>query len=283
MPLPVLSLRRLLEGGVHFGHTCRRWNPKMKPYIFGKRNGIHIIDLEQSLPLFRQALTVLRDCAAQGGRILFVSTKRQAQDRVKQAAINCGQYYVNHRWLGGTITNWSTITKSIRRMKELEAQLTGEDTEGFTKRELTLLDRERAKLERALGGIREMGDLPDMLFVIDTTREHIAIQEAARKKIPVVGIIDSNADPEGITYPVPGNDDALRSIELYCQCAEEAVLDGLQASLSRRGIDAGALEKPKLEVVPESAGDAIPEAVPEAVVAAPAAPVAAAPEASAPE
>lgn len=239
MAMPTFTMRQLLEAGVHYGHHTRRWNPKMSTFIFGVRNGIHIIDLEQTVPQFYRALTALRDCVASGGRVLFVGTKVQASEKIKEAAKRCGQYYINHRWLGGTLTNWKTVNQSIKRMKEMEERQE-KGPAGLTKKEILNLDRDHNKLELALGGIRDMGGLPDILFVIDTNKEAIAIQEAKRLGIPVVGILDSNSDPEGVTYPVPGNDDALRAINLYCDLAASAILDGLQAGMVSSGIDIGA-------------------------------------------
>ena len=215
MAIPTASMRQLLEAGVHFGHHTRRWNPKMAPYIFGVRNGIHIIDLEQTEPMLHQGLQAVRDVVAGGGRVLLVGTKRQAQEPVADAAKRCGQYYVNYRWLGGMLTNFKTISQSIKRLRELEERITQEQT-GLTKRELLELTRDRDKLERALGGIKEMGGLPDILFVIDTNKEAIAVAEANTLRIPVVAILDSNSSPDGIAYPIPGNDDAMRAIHLYC-------------------------------------------------------------------
>src|ERR1051326_5730661 len=234
---------QLLESGVHFGHHTRRWNPKMQPYIFGVRNGIHIIDLEQSVPLLRQGLEAVREVVAGGGRVLFVGTKRQAQDAIADAAKRCGQYYVNYRWLGGMLTNFKTISQSIKRRRELDERITTEQS-GLTKRELLELTRDRDKLERALGGIKEMGGLPDILFVIDTNKEAIAVKEANTLKLPVVAILDSNSSPDGIAYPVPGNDDAMRAINLYCDLMAHAVLDGLQAELASSGADVGAQAAP---------------------------------------
>ncbi len=270
MALPSPSMRQLLEAGVHFGHTTRRWNPRMAPYIFGARNGVHIIDLEQSLPLLNQALVTVRDIVAGGGRVLFVGTKRQASEKVAEAAKRCGQYYVNHRWLGGMLTNWKTISNSIRRLRSVEEQLS-EEHSGLTKKELLVLTRERDKLERALGGIKEMGGLPDVLFVIDTNKEHIAVDEARNLNIPVIGILDSNSNPEGVTFPVPGNDDALRAISLYCDLIADAVLDGIQAEMSASGGDVGESVEGPVEALPEApaaeeaaAAEAAPEAAPEA-------------------
>ncbi len=238
MPMPTFTMRQLLEAGVHFGHQTRRWNPKMESYIFGVRNGVHIIDLEQTVPLLYRALEVSRDVTANGGRILFVGTKRQAQMRIAEAARRCGQHFVNHRWLGGMLTNWKTISQSIKRLKEMDEQLAKPDL-GFTKKETLELTRERDKLDRALGGIRDMGGLPDLLFIIDTNKESIAVQEARKLGIPVAAVIDSNSDPEGITFPVPGNDDALRAIDLYCELISQAVLAGLEAEYVASGRDLG--------------------------------------------
>jgi small subunit ribosomal protein S2 len=239
MAIPAVSVRQLLESGVHFGHHTRRWNPKMAPYIFGVRNGIHIIDLEQTEPLLHQGLQAIRDVVAGGGRVMIVGTKRQAQEPVAEAAKRCGQYHVNYRWLGGMLTNFKTISQSIRRLRELEERIAQEQT-GLTKRELLELTRNRDKLERALGGIKEMGGLPDILFVIDTNKEAIAVREANTLRIPVVAILDSNSSPDGIAYPIPGNDDAMRAIQLYCDLVSSAVLDGLQAELAASGVDVGA-------------------------------------------
>jgi small subunit ribosomal protein S2 len=242
MAIPTASIRQLLEAGVHFGHHTRRWNPKMAPYLFGVRNGIHIIDLEQTEPMLYQGLHAIRDVVASGGRVLLVGTKRQAQEPVAEAAKRCGQYYVNYRWLGGMLTNFKTISQSIRRLRELEERISQEQT-GLTKRELLELTRDRDKLERALGGIKEMGGLPDILFVIDTNKEAIAVAEANKLRIPVVAILDSNSSPDGIAYPIPGNDDAMRAIHLYCELVASAVLDGLQAELAASGVDVGAREE----------------------------------------
>ena len=250
MALPAYTMRQLLEAGVHFGHHTRRWNPKMSPYIFGVRNGIHVIDLEQTVPLLRQGLEAIREVVAGGGRVLLVGTKRQAQEAIAEAAKRCGQYYVNYRWLGGMLTNFKTISQSIKRLRELDERITTEES-GLTKRELLELTRDRDKLERALGGIKEMGGLPDILFVIDTNKEGIAVQEANKLRIPVVAILDSNSSPDGIAYPIPGNDDAMRAIHLYCDLASGAVLDGLQAELAASGIDVGTRAEPAAEIVPE--------------------------------
>ncbi len=248
--MPTYTMRQLLEAGVHFGHHTRRWNPKMKPYIFGVRNGIHILDLDQTAPMLSRALEAIREVTAKGGRVLFVATKRQAQDIVKDAAERCGQYYVNYRWLGGMLTNWKTINQSIKRLRESQAKLEG-DREGFTKREILEMERDVSKLSASLGGIKDMGGLPSILFVIDTNKEAIAIQEAQTLGIPVVAIIDSNSSPDGITFPIPGNDDALRAIEFYCDLVAGAVLDGIQAEMSSSGADLGEAEAPQIEAVAE--------------------------------
>ena len=250
MTLPEFSMRQLLEAGVHFGHNTRRWNPRMEPFIFGVRNGIHIIDLQQTVPLLHRAMVAVRNTVKGGGRLLFVGTKRQAASTVADAASRCGQYYVNHRWLGGMMTNWQTISNSIKRLRFLEEQLAGE-TEGLTKKEILGLTRERDKLDRALGGIKEIGGLPDILFVIDTNRESIAIAEANKLGIPVIGVIDSNSSPHGIDFPIPGNDDALRAITLYCDLIVGSVFDGLQAELSSVGGDIGEGEEVPQENLPK--------------------------------
>ena len=242
MTMPNFTMKELLEAGIHFGHQKNRWNPKMEPYLFGERNSIHIIDLQQTFPLINTALKVLRDVGANGGRILFVGTKRQAQKIVAESAINTGQYYMNHRWLGGTLTNWKTISKSIVRLKSYD-EILNKDDSGLTKKELVGMEKKRTKLELSLGGIKNMGGLPDALFVIDTNKEHIAIKEANVLKIPVIAVIDSNSNPDGIDFPIPGNDDATRAIALYCKLASEAILDGLQATFSSVGKDLGASDK----------------------------------------
>ena len=250
MALPTFTMRQLLEAGVHFGHHTRRWNPKMAPFLFGVRNGVHIIDLQQTVPMLYRAMEAIRAAASGGGRVLFVGTKRQAQQPVAEAAKRCGQYYVNHRWLGGMLTNWQTISQSIHRLRDMDEKLTGEDV-GLTKKEILHVTRERDKLERALGGIKEMGGLPDILFVIDTIKESIAIKEARKLGLPVVAVVDSNSDPDGIPYPIPGNDDAMRAIELYCQLISDAVLDGLQQEMIESGADIGAAEEAPVEALPE--------------------------------
>ena len=252
MALPTYTMRSLLEAGVHFGHHTRRWNPKMAPYIFGARNGIHIIDLEQTVPMLHQGLQAIRDVVAGGGRVLLVGTKRQAQEPVAEAAKRCGQYYVNYRWLGGMLTNFKTMSQSIRRLRELDERINNDQT-GLTKRELLELTRHRDKLERALGGIKEMGGLPDILFVIDTNKEAIAVAEANTLHLPVVAILDSNSSPEGIAYPIPGNDDAMRAIHLYCDLVSSAVLDGLQAELAASGVDIGARAEPAVDDLSDGA------------------------------
>ncbi|HEY1838525.1 MAG: 30S ribosomal protein S2 [Rhizomicrobium sp.] len=242
MALPDFSMRQLLESGAHFGHRQQRWNPKMAPFIYGARNDIHIMDLTQTVPMLHQALVALRDIAAGGGRILFVGTKRQASEPIAAAATRCAQYYVNHRWLGGTLTNWQTISNSIKRMRTIEETLNSAQSSGLKKKELLGLLRERDKLDRSLGGIKEMGGLPNMLFVIDTNKEAIAVAEARKLGIPVTAILDSNSDPDGITYPIPGNDDAARAISLYCDLVARAIIDGLSDSQTAAGVDLGESE-----------------------------------------
>ncbi|MCK0071011.1 30S ribosomal protein S2 [Kordiimonas sp. 5E331] len=250
--MPVVDMRALLEAGVHFGHQKHRWNPKMAPFIFGERNGIHIIDLSQTVPYLTRALQAVRDKVSGGGRVLFVGTKRQASPIVAEAAQRCGQYYVNHRWLGGMLTNWQTISQSIKRLKELNEVLSQEHT-GLTKKETLQMTRQRDKLELSLGGIQDMGGLPDIIVVVDTNRDDIAIAEAKRLGIPVVGVIDTNSKPDGIDYPVPGNDDATRAIRLYTDLISDAVLDGIQADLAAQGVDLGAAEESAEEVAEEAA------------------------------
>ena len=252
MALPDFSMRQLLEAGVHFGHQTHRWNPKMSPYIFGARNNIHIIDLSQTVPLLDRALKVVSDTVAGGGRVLFVGTKRQASEIIADAAGRSAQYFVNARWLGGMLTNWKTISNSISRLRKLDELLTG-DAEGFTKKERLNLDRERGKLHRALGGIKEMGSTPDLLFVVDTNKEAIAIQEARRLGIPVVAIVDSNCDPDNIDHPIPGNDDAARAISLYCDLIARAALDGIARQQGSMGVDIGASEEAPVEPALEQA------------------------------
>ncbi len=242
MTMPQFTMRQLLEAGVHFGHQARRWNPKMKPYIFGERNDVHIIDLQQTVPMLHRALQQVRDVVARGGRVLFVGTKRQAQEAVAEAAVRCGQYHVNHRWLGGMLTNWKTVSNSIKRLRDLEERL-GQDTAGFTKKEILRMTRERDKLQRALGGIKDMAGLPDILLIIDTNKEDIAISEARKLNIPIVAVVDSNCDPDVVDVVVPGNDDAIRAISLYCDLFARAVLDGIEAELAAGGEDLGSREE----------------------------------------
>ena len=253
MSLPDFSMRQLLEAGVHFGHQAHRWNPKMSEYIFGARNNIHIIDLAQSVPMMHRALQAVSDTVANGGRILFVGTKRQAQDAIKEAAKKSAQYYVNSRWLGGTLTNWKTISQSISRLRKLDEMLASGESQGYTKKERLTLQRERDKLDRALGGIKDMGGLPDLLFVIDTNKEDIAIKEARRLGLPVAAVVDTNCDPNGITYVVPGNDDASRAITLYCDLVARAAIDGISRAQGALGVDTGAAAEPIAEELPAAA------------------------------
>jgi small subunit ribosomal protein S2 len=275
MALPDFSMRQLLESGAHFGHQTHRWNPKMERYIFGARSNIHIIDLSQSIPLLHQALVKAREIAAGGGRILFVGTKRQASEPIATAAKRCAQYYVNHRWLGGTLTNWRTVSGSISRLRELEGLVEGGEGGGRTKKELLQLNREKDKLELSLGGIKDMGGIPDLMFVIDTNKEAIAIQEARKLNIPVIAILDTNSNPDGITFPIPGNDDAARAIQLYCDLMADSILDGLAAGQAASGVDLGASEAPMEPVLsraaakPKPAAERAPEPEPEPEVSAP--------------
>ena len=261
MALPEFSMRQLLEAGVHFGHQTHRWNPRTQGYIYGERNGIHIIDLTQTVPLLHQALLAVRECVTKGGRVLFVGTKRQAQKPVADAAERSAQYYMNHRWMGGTLTNWTTVSQSIQRLKKLDEQLNAE-AKGFTKKERLQIERQRDKLQLTLGGIRELGGKPDMLFVIDTNKEELAVKEANKLKIPVIAVLDTNSDPNGIDYPIPGNDDAARAISLYCDLVALAAIDGMSAQLGAAGIDIGELsELPTEEALEESdAAEAAAEA-----------------------
>ncbi|MEZ5998842.1 MAG: 30S ribosomal protein S2 [Hyphomonas sp.] len=242
MALPDFSMRQLLEAGVHFGHQTHRWNPRMKPYIYGERSGIHIMDLSKTVPALHQGLVFVRDTVAKGGRVLFVGTKRQAQEPVAEAAQRCAQYYMNHRWLGGTLTNWSTVSNSIKQLRELNAMFDGGNSQGLTKKELLDLQRRREKLQKSLGGIADMGGLPSAMIVIDTNKEAIAVQEARKLGIPVVAVLDTNCDPADADYGFPGNDDAARAISLYCNLFADAVLDGLAESSAGLGVDLGALE-----------------------------------------
>jgi small subunit ribosomal protein S2 len=251
MALPDFTMRQLLEAGAHFGHQSHRWNPKMAPYIYGTRNSIHIIDLAQTVPLLHQALKAVSDTIAKGGRVLFVGTKRQASGEIAGAAKRSAQYFVNARWLGGMLTNWKTISASISRLRKVD-ELLGEGAKGLTKKERLMLSRERDKLEIALGGIKDMGGVPDLVFVIDTNKEALAIKEANRLKIPVIAILDTNSDPDGISYPVPANDDAGRAIQLYCDLVARAAIDGISRSQGARGVDLGEAETPVAEPLPET-------------------------------
>jgi len=269
MALPDFTMRQLLEAGVHFGHQKHRWNPRMGQYIFGVRNDVHIMDLSQTVPLLHQALKAVSDTVAGGGRVLLVGTKRQAQEAVASSARNSAQYFVNARWLGGMLTNWKTISQSIQRLRKLEETLSSDAANALTKKERLFMDREREKLERNLGGIKDMGGIPDLIFVIDTNREAIAIQEARRLGIPVAAILDSNSNPDGITYPVPGNDDAGRAISLYCDLIARAAIDGISRAQGSAGMDIGEAEEAPVEEVLAAEG-AETEAPAEAAEAAPA-------------
>jgi len=246
MAAPVVTLHQLIEAGAHFGHQTHRWNPRMKPYIFGERNGIHIIDLSQTVPLFARALDFVSSSVAAGGKVLFVGTKRQAQESIAEAARRSGQHFVNHRWLGGMLTNWKTISGSIKRLKSLEEKLSG-DTHGFTKKEVLQMTRERDKLDLSLGGIRDMGGIPDVMFVIDANKEELAIKEANTLGIPVVAILDSNVNPAGIAFPVPANDDASRAIRLYCEAIAQAATKGNRGAQAAAGVDFGSMDEPPAE------------------------------------
>ena len=279
MAAPTFTLRQLMEAGVHFGHNTRRWNPKMAPFLFGARNGVHIIDLDQTRPMLYRALEAVTATVSKGGRILFVGTKRAASEKIAEAAQRCGQYYVNHRWPGGMLTNWKTISQSIKRMRDIEATMESEDLAKLSKKEALMMSRDHAKLMRTLNGIRDMGGLPDLIFVLDTNKEHLAVAEAKVLGIPVVAVIDSNSNPDNITFPVPGNDDALRAIDMYCDLLADAVLEGLQVEVTASGADLGAAEEAPVETVVVEA-----EASEEAAKAAPAeeAPAAEAPAEEAP-
>ena len=256
MALPTFTMRQMLEAGVHFGHVTRRWDPKMEQFIFGTRQKIHILDLQQTVPMMYRAMQAVNDAVAGGGRVLWVGTKRQAAEPVADAAKRCGQYFVNHRWLGGMMTNWKTISNSIRRLKALEEQLSenNEDTVGLTKKEMLKLTREHEKLDRSLGGIKDMGGLPDIVFVLDTNKESIAVAEANKLGIPVIGILDSNSDPDGIDFPIPGNDDSIRAINFYCDMIAGSVLSGIQTEMTVSGADLGELEvTPTEELLVEAA------------------------------
>ena len=237
MALPDYSMSELLEAGAHFGHQKHRWNPKMEPFIFGVRNNIHILDLSQTIPLLHKALTAVRDVTKSGGRILFVGTKRQGQEIIANAANDCAQYYMNHRWYGGTLTNWKTISNTIKRLRTIEDLLENDDLSGLTKKELLKLNREKEKLDTSIGGIKDMGGLPDLIFVLDTVKEQIAIQEATKLNIPIAAIIDSNSNPDGVTYPIPGNDDSTKSISLFCDLISKAALDGIAQSQNETSAD----------------------------------------------
>ena len=251
MAMPDFTMRQLLEAGVHFGHHTRRWNPRMASYLYGVRNQVHIIDLQQTVPMLDRALRAVRDVTAAGGRVLFVGTKRAAAEHVADAAKRCGQYYINHRWLGGTLTNWKTITGSIKRLRQIEESLANQ-TQGLTKKEILEITRDQEKLERSLGGIKEMGGLPDILFIIDTNKEKLAVEEANKLHIPVVAVLDSNSDPTGVTFPIPGNDDAIRAITLYCDLVAGSVLDGISAEMASSGVDLGAGEDLPIEAMPDA-------------------------------
>jgi small subunit ribosomal protein S2 len=250
MALPEFTLRQLLEAGVHFGHQTQRWNPRMGEFIYGARNGIHIMDLTQTVPMLDAALNVIRETVAKNGRILFVGTKRQAQQPIAEAAEKCAQYYMNHRWLGGTLTNWQTVSKSIQRLKNIDEQMEG-GAEGLTKKERLGMEREQGKLQASLGGIREMGGVPDLLFVIDVKKEALAVAEANKLGIPVVAVVDTNCSPDGVDYIIPGNDDAARAISLYCDLVSRAALDGMTAQMGAAGVDLGALENAPVEEIVE--------------------------------
>ncbi|MBX2854312.1 MAG: 30S ribosomal protein S2 [Rhodobacteraceae bacterium] len=265
MALPEFSMRQLLEAGVHFGHQTHRWNPRTQGYIYGDRNGIHIIDLTQTVPLLHQALVAVRDCVSKGGRVLFVGTKRQAQKPVADAADRSAQYFMNHRWMGGTLTNWTTVSQSIQRLKKLDEQLNAE-AKGFTKKERLQIERQRDKLQLTLGGIRELGGKPDMLFVIDTNKEELAVKEANKLRIPVIAVLDTNSDPNGIDFPIPGNDDAARAISLYCDLIALAAIDGMSAQLGAAGIDIGELSELPTEEALEASDAAEADAEAEIVV-----------------
>ena len=264
MALPDFTMRQLLEAGAHFGHQSHRWNPKMAPYIYGSRNSIHIIDLAQTVPLLHQALKTVSDTVAKGGRVLFVGTKRQASDEIAAAAKRSAQYFVNARWLGGMLTNWKTISASISRLRKVD-ELLGEGAKGLTKKERLMLSREREKLETALGGIKDMGGVPNLVFVIDTNKEALAIKEANRLKIPVIAILDTNSDPDGISFPVPANDDAGRAIQLYCDLIARAAIDGISRGQGAQGVDLGEAEAPVAEALPETVEPEASTTEPEAV------------------
>ncbi len=283
MALPEFSMRQLLEAGCHFGHQTHRWNPKMAPYIFGSRNNIHIMDLAQTVPMLQQALQVVSDTVAEGGRVLFVGTKRQASQIIAESATRSAQYYVNARWLGGMLTNWNTISNSIKRLRQVDEILSGDEAQHLTKKERLTLTRESNKLVRALGGIKDMGGTPDLLFVIDTNKEAIAVQEATKLGIPVVAVLDSNCDPAPVTYPIPGNDDAARAINLYCELIAKAAIDGIERQQGKMGVDVGESELPVETALDEAAAAAGETAAPAGETAAePAEPAQEAPAAEKP-
>jgi small subunit ribosomal protein S2 len=262
MSLPTFTMRQLLEAGVHFGHHTRRWNPKMDPYIFGKRNNIHIINLEKTVPMLYEALDAIQSIAKNGGKFLFVGTKRSASELIAQAAINCGQYYVNHRWLGGMLTNWETVSKSIRKLKNLEERIETGEINSLTKKERLQIERQKEKLDLTLGGIKNMNGIPDAIFIIDTNKESIAVLEANNLNIPVIAVCDTNTNPSGVDYPIPGNDDALRAISLYCDLVAASVLKGLESNLEQSGVDIGESEVIVEENVSQNIDtDNIPEVV----------------------
>ena len=262
MSLPTFTMRQLLEAGVHFGHHTRRWNPKMDPYIFGKRNNIHIINLEKTVPMLYEALDAIQSIAKNGGKFLFVGTKRSASELIAQAAINCGQYYVNHRWLGGMLTNWETVSKSIRKLKNLEERIETGEINSLTKKERLQIERQKEKLDLTLGGIKNMNGIPDAIFIIDTNKESIAVLEANNLNIPVIAVCDTNTNPSGVDYPIPGNDDALRAISLYCDLVAASVLKGLESNLEQSGVDIGESEVIVEENVSQNIdSDNIPEVI----------------------
>ena len=271
MALPTFTMRQMLEAGVHFGHSTRRWNPKMETFIFGERNKTHILDLQQTQPMLHAALKALSDVTSRGGRVLFVGTKRAAAEKIAETAQNCGQYFVNHRWLGGMLTNWTTVSQSIRRLRELESRFESGEINQLTKKEALQITREQEKLERTLGGIKEMGGLPDLLFIIDTNKEDIAVKEANVLKIPVVAIVDSNANPDGVDYVIPGNDDALRAISLYCDLVAGSVIEGLKTEMIRSGTDVGEdvapVEETMVSAEPAVSAEPVAETAPEAAPA----------------
>ena len=256
MAAPTVTMQQLIEAGAHFGHQTHRWNPRMKPYIFGARNGVHIIDLSQTVPLFARALDFVQQTVRAGGKVLFVGTKRQAQEPIADAARACGQHFVNHRWLGGMLTNWKTISQSIKELKTLEEKLSG-DTRGLTKKEILQLTRKKDKLELSLGGIRDMGGIPDVMFVIDANKEDLAIKEAGVLGIPVIAVLDTNVDPSGIAFPIPGNDDAARAVRLYCDSIAKAASKGQDDSVVDSGADIGAMDAPPAEAAIEAPAEEV--------------------------